>query len=476
MSVACIPLDARPVCYDHLERLARSFRLPVALPPMGMLGALKRPADLPALQDWMRSVVRESGELSWILALDTLVYGGLIPSRLGNEFLEELESRFETALGILGAPPKAFSSILRIPRYNGAEEEPEYWAEYGERLYAYSEALHEKGEADAAGIPEGVLQDFRGRRDRNFAMNRFYLDQLGRGRLERLVYCQDDTGAYGLNVQEAQALAQGIEAAGLQGRAHVQTGADEVALTMLARLLVETTGDTPRIFPVYSSPEGARAMARYDGLPIQRVVERQLSACGAVLAEDSRQADLMLLVHTPSQVQGDFCMGIESDRSPGQLTTAMDCLRQALQRNQAVVLADLAYANGADPFLVTRMLAEQYPLETLYGFAGWNTPGNTLGSALSMGVVRWLAERQQSFDAEAFDKLLYIRFADDWLYQSNARQGLRRQFPGELPSQAALTEAMGPGLALLRERLPFEGPEAQASFPCQRTFEVAIQL
>ena len=76
-----------------------------------------------------------------ILSLDTLAYGGLIPSRRCPETFEQIKHRIETLKEILdGKDCKiyAFSSIMRISNNNYNEEEKEYWSEWGKKIFEYS--------------------------------------------------------------------------------------------------------------------------------------------------------------------------------------------------------------------------------------------------------------------------------------------------------------------------------------------------
>ena len=61
----------------------------------------------------------------------------------------------------------------------------------------------------------------------------------------------------------------------------------------------------------------------------------------------------------------------------------------------------------------------------IYGYAGWNTTGNTLGSAISAGICRYIGEKMNSFNLNEFKKLLLVRLANDWAYQAIVRQNIR---------------------------------------------------
>ncbi len=476
-----LPLDRRPVCYDLPRRLAAYAGVILDLPPAILLGELKQPADEAALEKWLEAHLftkDPSTSQTAIIALDTIAYGGLIPSRVGQETLQQLESRVEAFFQQIQADTRyGFASILRIPSYNNSEEEPEYWAQYGTLLYQYSIACHQHGEAPQAllqEIPQAILDDFVSRRQRNFALNLSHLDRLKQGQLDYLTFCQDDTGPYGLNVQEAQHLAEALRKEGLNQQGHLQTGADEVASCMLARALAQK--HPPAIYPIYSSETGQRQVARFDGIPIEAVVEKAILACGAIRAQNKQDADIWLMVHTPEDRQGDHCSHYPAHVTSDQIRFVIAQMSEAFQSKTPFALADVAYANGSDPRLTEALLSRFDNLAYLYGYAGWNTPGNTIGTTVAMAMIRWIAEQLDTFNPDEFSKLLLIRLADDWLYQAEVRQRMRRQPPERMLDEALLNAEMADGLALLKNRLGLETLQAHCRFPCHRTFEVEIDL
>jgi hypothetical protein len=453
------------------------------LPSSNLFGRLKEPANEVALKRWVKQYLVENDPA--IVALDTVVYGGLIPSRVGNEPLETLLSRMDAFFDTLRSRTVyGFSSILRIPNYNLAEEEPDYWANYGKALYDFSVKAHQTGHLDPHGtsqLPLEVLSDFLHRRKRNFAINELYIDRLKLGRLDYLVYCQDDTGPYGLNVEEAEKLGHLLERRQCQSLAHVQTGADEVATCLAARLMVGKAERPPRIYPIYSHPAGGQIQALFDGIPLEVVVAQRIYATGAELAESADDADIWLFVHTPAKRQGDHCERTQAWVQPDQIEQAMALLSDALSAGKPLAIADVAYANGADPQLAQRLVFGFSDLRGLYGYAAWNTPGNAIGTATSMAVVRWTAEREERFRPLDFHRLLFIRFADDWLYQADIRHRIRAERNQSIHAthpedEHYLNALMSDSLAMLKQRFGLDSQPVSCRFPCQRTFEVEIVL
>ena len=88
-----------------------------------------------------------------------------------------------------------------------------------------------------------------------------------------------------------------------------------------------------------------------------------------------------------------------------------------------LIVADVRFANGADNNFVDQLLP-QIDLEKFYGYSGWNTSANTLGSLLAGIKVRFNAK---SFNKKAFCDLQMIRFLDDWAYQANVRAVLKQE-------------------------------------------------
>ncbi len=476
-----IPLDARPVCYDQPRRLAAIAGLELDMPSPKLLGKLKQPANFKTMKRWIKNHLFENAPV--IVALDTLAYGGLISSRVSEESFEAIENRLDEFFNAVQAPcVYGFSSIMRIPDYNSSEEEPDYWALYGKALHDYSVKMHQNNKAGQAllqTIPADVLKDFEARRRRNLSLNLHHLERLQADQIDYLTFCQDDTGEYGLNVQEAETLSEQLKTLKLTEKSHIQTGADEVAGSLLARWYSEAQGMAPRIFPVYTDQAGRKIQARFDGLPIERLVNQKISDCGAVRVSSEKEADLILLVHTPQSIQGDHCEGISAKNSSEQVDWTLAYLDKAFAKGQCITLADVSHANGSDPKLAEQMVCRFDDLTPLYGYAGWNTPGNTLGTAIAMGMIRWIAEEKGHYHSDAFNQLLMIRLGDDWFYQANVRYTIREETNGS-PLGAAeeirLNLMMANGLELIQNRLGLEDVSVQCRFPCHRSFEIEINL
>jgi hypothetical protein len=478
-----IPLDARPVCHSAVADLARLTGVHVFLPPADLLGKLKNPANLVALRQWMERIVQQHPIQAAIVSLDLLSYGGLIPSRIGEESNEDLIRELEKGLAILKDIPKiyGFSSILRIPTYNNNEEEPLYWAEWGETLSRFSQHLHKKNilmqnwrsyEWPEAPPPKAVIKDFVTRRERNHWHNLRLLQLLQQKRLAHLVFCEDDRGEYGLNVYEADTLRARIETLELTEFAHVQTGADEVAHTLLIRALEACLQDSLHVY--VKSAQSLETMAKFDGQPIKNVMYQRIKATGSRAVSKLEEADLVCIVHAPHYRMGDHGDATPADTTMNDAYETLALTTEAVAQGKSVVLVDVAYANGADPVLLKAIKDEPDVLPQLAGYAAWNTPGNAIGSALAMGLGVVYAHKYGTGSGSRHRKTLATRLLDDGVYQSQVRHMWR--LTNRPLDRVHLTDALLRHGQWILNTLGLGHKRIEARFPCDRTFECAIEF
>ncbi len=498
-----VPLDGRPVCLAFVKQLANLAGIGLltppahALTPLGDVSQLKTPSPWPPLAQWLANTQTQAQ--ATLLSCDRVAHGGLIPARLHSAPLETTLAHCQQVLESLinsnePHPIYGFSSICRIPNYNNAEEEPDDWATYGTALYTYSRLAHQLGHTQAreqvppAQLPEAVLQAMLERRQRLHALNEWWLSQAlpPYNKLASAVFCQDDTGPYGLNVQEAQALATACQ---LHPHTWVQTGADEVAHTLLARWAVEqalTQGKLatkPTVWVAYTHPHVPLQLARFDGVSVAEVVAQRLASVGLSLASSPQQADLLWLVHgavgDPQHLNmGDHCQLAPAITHESQHASLRHWVDEARLWGKPLLLGDVAYANGGDPTWVADLLAQPKAAHVVTAYAGWNTPGNALGCCLAMGTLHWLASQLGTLNPEAHRVALAHRLLEDVAYQAVLRQQFRPQAPYPTSALAtALTQAMQPDAqAVLRwVGLP-PATQVEVTLPCGRWFEADLSF
>jgi hypothetical protein len=534
--IACLPLDDRPVNYDYPRELAALAGYEIELPRREWLGNPWRPSRHAELVDWLEGAAGRADAL--LLALDTLGYGGLIPSRTSTETAGQVLERLAILKRLKAARPQlhllAYSVILRISRADSAEEEKEYWATYGSRMFRLSALEHKSGLGEAneqevaernalrAQIPDPVYEDYRLGRRRNHTVNRAMLDWLGEGVFDYLLLPQDDTADYGWNIAEAQTLQALIRARGLTDRAITYPGADETASLLLARFACQLSRFAPRVWPRYASLSSAQTVTAYEDRPIHELLKAHLSPLNGSVAGSPQEADLLLFVNAPAGTQGAADLQWQISRTLEEAAPApaaqddvtratrremttprrnveefLRAARTAVAAGSPVALADVAFVNGADLSL-GRLLVQDSLATSLAAYAGWNTAGNSLGTVLAHAVLRLLmlggspSPEQQA----AHVAFLFRRYLDDYAYQAVERSRLvSEDLPAlglaptmeRLPEdtleavEARLGERLSAAAAPLCERFVQSGLARDISvsnihLPWQRLFEVAFDV
>ncbi len=428
MKICFVPIDNRPVCYSLAKDIAAIDEdIELLTPPREFLGDLTKSARVNEILDWLENIPACD---AMVLSLDTIAYGGLIPSRRSPDSLEEIKARLNRLKPLLkNKKVYAFSSIMRISNNNYNEEEKEYWKDWGKKIFEYSYS----GVND--GIPQAILDDYLATRKRNFEINKTYLNWG----LNTLIFSKDDCAPKGFNVDEAREL----ERLG----AKTKTGADEIPLTLLARAIEKEI----KVFVEFTEPDYKDCISNYEDVSIEKSVQGQLELGGFTQVLTREEADIILVVNNFVERQGEHVMG----------WTTQPFRKTFPPPDKPYAVADVRYANGADNDFVVQIL-QDFPA---YGYAGWNTSANTLGSLLAGVKVKWNAKK---YSDKAFRKLQMIRLLDDWAYQANVR------INGETPQ---LEDLMKPYEERLTRYLEFKPVNPITySYPWKRSFEIEVSL
>jgi hypothetical protein len=469
--IVILPLDDRPVNYDYPLLLAGVAGVQVNLPPREWLGNPWRAAQHGNLVEWLRQTAPAADAV--IVAVDTLAYGGLIPSRSAPDSFEMAAQRLEILAELKSANPKrpiyASSVIQRVSRANSSEEEKPYWAEYGSRMFRLSYLEHKSALNEASGveiaerdtlkreIPAEIYADYLQIRARNHKVNRYVLDFVKNGVVDYLLLPQDDTADYGWNIAEARALQMLVRREGLTGHAITYPGADEIGCLLLARCICAEAGFHPKVYPRFSSSSSATLVTEYEDRPMLELLKAHLAPLGGVVADEQSEADFLLFINAPALKQGvgelqwaaqfsqeellqkvpetlkAYTGGLFTDeyfqatrremqtprRSPEEFCRAAV---EAVQQGKNVAIADVAFVNGSDLILGSQLI-HRPEIARLAGYAGWNTAGNTLGTVLAQAVIYTAAKKHGWSPAQqkAHLEFLFLRFLDDFCYQALER-------------------------------------------------------
>lgn len=458
INVLLIPIDNRPVCYDlpiQITNICNDAN--IFIPPKELLGGLLNYANYDALLNWIKETTANNQIDYAILALDTIAYGGLVASRRIEISENEIKSKIETFITELKkskAKILATSSIMRISNNNVNEEEKPYWDTWGEKIFEYSFAFHKNGTEPATEIPAEILKDYLSTRKRNYEINLFFLSMLEENLFDFLVISQDDTAQFGLNVKEGQELAKAISNKNLP--AMIKTGADEIPLTLLARAFCDFYSQKMTITPIYSIAESKNIISRYEDVTIENSFLGQISICGAKACPDG---DFALYINTPNLIQDDLAMQILKDKEGTVFQ----------EPKGFYAIADIKLANGSDNNLIKHLLDSKYH-QNFLGYAGWNTTANTLGCVLSTSIISYISKKNGTFNKAAFKKAIATRFLDEWAYQANLRQNLRKN------PEFNIEQGFSEYISKVQKFLDFKIENISFYFPWDRTFEVGICL
>lgn len=446
MKIAFVPIDNRPVCYTLPKIISEIDKnIEFYLPDRKFLGDLTKIADIENIFDWLKNLPELD---AIVLSLDTLAYGGLIPSRRCPESFEEIKIRVEKLKEILKEKHSkiyAFSSIMRISNNNYNEEEKEYWAKWGKKIFDYSYQSHKLGceSCIARMVPDEILDDYMATRKRNFEINKLYLEWQKEGLVDTLVFSKDDCAEYGFNVQEAKFLEE------LGG--FTKTGADEIPLSLLSKAIMGSI----KICPIFLEPEYKNLISNYEDVSIEKSVLGQIELAGCEVSSEN-DADILLYVNNFKNNQGEIVMNVGTE----------EFYKTFEVPNRPYMIADVRFANGSDNRFVEALFKNKIEDKNFFGYSAWNTSANTLGSLICGAKVKFFAK---NYNQSSFKNLQITRFLDDWAYQANVRQILRVDESKDVKSLMNNYEK-------IIEKVLGTDINVSYSFPWKRLFEVEVEF
>ena len=277
-------------------------------------------------------------------------------------------------------------------------------------------------------------------RKRNFAVNALYIEWQNEGLFDTLIFSKDDCAEYGFNVSEA------IMLENIGGK--TKTGADEIPLTLLARAIKKEI----KIYPKYIEPDYKGCVSNYEDVTVEDSVFGQLELGGFNIAQTEEDSDIVLVVNNFTEKQGELVMGW--DTKPFE--------KEFFPPSKPYAIADIRYANGADNNFIEAVFKNKFPD---FGYSGWNTTANSLGSLLAGIKIKF---NSQKYNEQAFKKLQAISLLDDWAYQANVR--------GQIKDICDIKELMKPYEKRVGEVLGINTENLGYKFPWKRKFEIEVDI
>lgn len=464
LKIALIPIDNRPICYDLIKDvLSIDENIKLFMPDISLLGGLTTKSNIDEIFNFIKNL-QEVDYL--IISLDTLAYGGLVSSRRCEDSFDEIKKRVENFRELVSKKAKkilAFSSIMRISNNNINEEEKEYWSQWGKKIFDWSYYFH-KTEVEKTyncvhnTIPSNILNDYLDTRRRNFEINKLYLNWAREGFFDTLIFSKDDCAEFGLNVKEANELNEIIEKEKISC-AKIKTGADEIPLSLLSRALCDNKNI--KIKPIFLEEKSTDLISKYEDISVRNCVLGQIELAGLKIADE---ADILLVVNNFSKEQGDLVLG---DR--------INFIKKEVNFPKVpYFVADINNANGADSDFVKQLF--QTDIENYYGYCAYNTSANTIGCAIFCAIVKYLAQKNNSYNNFAFLKFQFIRFLDDWAYQAVSRKYIRQSAPEFKKALFEKESELNENAQKICEFLNYYPDKIKYSLPWNRSFEIRINI
>lgn len=434
--IVYLPLDDRPCVYDFPVKLAEILNWKIFLPPPEFLGNFTIPGNFDRLFNWLSGNIKGADTL--IIYLDGLIFGNLLASRGKKTALLTALKRAEKLKKLLRQNPQvhvfAYSIILRnapsgesLWRVKNAEKIAKVSADISRQIKKDNMSLKknwwEKLDLDYFAenykIKKSFIVSYLKTRQRNFNLNKLFLEWLKEGVLDYLWMGSDDTAPASLGALEYKILKRKIKRFKLNNKVFLYNGTDEGSQLMLAFYATKKMNMAPKFFPVYF-PEGAKKIiTKYENKSIEKNLTSQLRAAGASPAASRDRADIILYVNCPKDSQEEALLQEEKEVYFKDYYKKMaSLLNKDMKKKRLISLVDVAYANGADVSLV-KFLEKKIYLGRLASFSAWNTAGNSIGTAISQSILYYLSSCRGK---KANKRFLIERFLDDYIYQSMVRK------------------------------------------------------
>jgi hypothetical protein len=493
MKLVYIPLDERPCNYYFAQRIAKGSPIEVKSPPRELLGYKKTPANVEALEKFLLESAAEAD--SFVLSLDMLLYGGILPSRLHHASEEELTERLSVIQKIKAVNPAAkiyaFALIMRCPRYSSSDEEPDYYEHCGEQIFRTGQVKHkrelgmiddaeaERLLAEYAAFTGEHLADFEHRRKVNRNMLIKIIKLLGKG-IDFLVIPQDDSAEFGYTSMDREAIKKVIS----EGLSEVAMypGADEVGMTLLARAACDYKGVSPKIECIFAHENNPNLVPLYEDRPLGQTLPHQIQSAGGIQVAEGESSDIRLFLNYPASEHREVFEEPSQGYAARNLPLFCQKIASSVAEGRVSALADGAYCNGGDKEIL-QLLQSQMPLSGLSAYAGWNTSSNTLGTVICQAIFVFLFG-----DNHHHKRFLAERICEDVGYCGYVRSLVTNRY---LPSMGYnyfdAGEAEGEVASLVRRELeafigqyfPTVWEEYKISvcrMPWRRMFEVDLSL
>ena len=445
--IVLLPLDERPCTYNYPMLLGKMARdVEIVNIKRDYLGKKKQAPDLKKIDEYLINSCVDADYL--VIAIDTLLYGGILPSRLHYKKEEELEERLSLLKKLKEKNPKlkifAYHLIMRCPSYSSNDEEPDYYILCGEQIHNLGKyehlseirSLSEEEEKKYQEIQKFIkdnnyqnyVDDYLKRRNINTNLNNKSVDLVKENIIDFLIIPQDDSAPYGYTAKDQIKVRSHIQNLRLDLKVLMYPDADAVTNTLLARAINDLNKFKPKVFVRYASSTNGNLVPLYEDRNVSESIKYQIMAAGGLNVYDYSLADMILMVNIPGY---DMQEAVNQKNNYLQysvfrnLVEYVEFIDYLVKEKKTVIVADIAYANGGDLLLLS-MLKEKNLLYKVNAYAGWNTSANTLGTCIPHGMINHIYK-----DSQAHLDFLALRYLEDLGYMSVVRNKIFQEISKE---------------------------------------------
>lgn len=428
--IVMLPLDERPCNFDYPGMMPKTC-FDLVLPPKEIMGQKKIPGETGKIAQWLLDNVDDADAM--VLALDTLIYGGIVPSRLHHTPEAELLRQADLLKELRRRNPTmklyVFGLIMRCPSYSSDDEEPDYYEHCGAELHLYGKYTHlEKlgklTDADRedflrvkAAVPQEHLDDFLNRRKLNLSVLMHCLEYATDGTVDYFIVPQDDSAVYGFTAMDQMTVREFLKSNTLHRKTAMYPSADDTGVTLLARAVAELSGIRPKIYIHYASSKGHLTIPQVEDRMVGETLKYHILSIGGVQVYSLTEADILLAVNVGSAMLDPGDPGcVTAYDIERNLAEFVSYIEYALDMGKIVSIADIAWLNKADTEL-TALLREEDLLLRIHAYAGWNTSSNTTGTTLCQAILYMVGR-----DEAGNRNFLLHRYYEDIAYMGYTRQ------------------------------------------------------
>jgi hypothetical protein len=430
--ILLIPLDGRPATGQFAQMIGHIADVNVVMPPYEDLGRFTTPGHCDGILDWL-----DHQDLSDVTAVimssDMIAYGGLIASRVNDVSADLASRRLRRAIAIVKKRPTIrlfiFSATMRLlPTATSKSSKFRLQLGLYEEQKAKFDLTHDP-EAKLAvqhirpQLPSGEVDAYEQTRKRNQDVQQFLIRERAANAFDYLVIGQDDARPFGPHVGETMRMREMVQNLRIEKDVFFCEGVDQYACVLLSRALLQASKFEPKIRVIYSDEAGKESYASYESKPIKDSLDDQIVASGASKVALDEPYDYVLYVNTPQRREDKF-------------KEFVDNLDNDLDRGLPVALADINLANNgtADSELFSTLWDNRRVFK-LMSYAGWNTAGNTMGTAIPAANVYLLNKRilkRSPLESElAQREFLLHRLVNDFAYHRYTRVEAYEQISGD---------------------------------------------